>query len=110
MSDFYIFFNDNGDACFTLKSDVNDGNNNAHTYTYVSNGKYTRPTTYNDCQLVFDPSSGRITEISLPNYSTTVDENGNTVFDYSKIGSYTSMKVSAEKKTDEAAYQDAYNK
>lgn len=106
-SDFYIFFSD-GTANFVLKSDINDGNNNATTYSYVANGAYSKPTTYNDCQLTFDPANGRITELSLPNYATTVDENGNTVYDYSKIESYTTMTVSAKTVTDENAYNDAY--
>ncbi len=107
-SDFYIYFNDSSQACFALKSDVNDGNNNAKTYTYISNGKYSKPTTYNDCKLTFDPTSGRITELSIPNYATTTDEDGNKIYDYSKIESYTTMAVEAEKVTDEKAYQDAY--
>ncbi len=107
-SDFYIYFDDNGSANFVLKSDVNDGNNNATTYSYVANGAYSKPTTYNDCQLTFDPANGRITEISFPNYATTTDENGNTVYDYSKVESYTTMAVSAKTVTDDNAYNDAY--
>ena len=109
-SDFYIYFDDNGSANFVLKSDISDGNNNATTYAYNANGSYSKPTTYNDCQLVFDPSSGRITEISFPNYATTTDENGNTVYDYTKIESYTTMAVKANTVTDELAYQEAFAK
>lgn len=108
-SDFYVFFSD-GSANFVLKSDISDGNNNATTYAYTSNGSYSKPTTYNDCQLVFDPSSGRITEISFPNYATTTDENGNEVYDYTKIESYTTMAVKANTVTDEIAYQEAFAK
>lgn len=106
-SDFYLYFDDKGTANFVLKSDIADGNDNATTYAYTANGNYSRPTTYNDCQLTFDPATGRIVEISFPNYATTKDENGNTVYDYSKIESYTTMKVTANTVTDELAYDEA---
>lgn len=109
-SDFYVYFDDNGSANFVLKSDISDGNNNATTYAYNSNGSYSKPTTYKDCQLTFDPASGRITEISFPNYATTTDENGNTVYDYNTIESYTTMAVKANTVTDEIGYQEAFAK
>ena len=109
-SDFYVYFDDKGSANFVLKSDMNDGNDNATTYAYTANGQYSKPTTYNDCLLTFDPSSGRITEISFPNYATTVDENGNKVYDYTKIESYTTMALTANTVTDEVAYNEAFAK
>lgn len=109
-SDFYIYFDDDGKANFVLKSDVNDGNTNATTYSYLANGEYNKPTTYNDVQLTFDPTNGRITSIAIPNYATTTDENGNKVFDYTTVESYTTMEVKSQQKTDELAYQEAYSK
>ena len=97
--DFYMYYDDKDVAVFVLKSDVTDGNNNATTYSYVANGEYTKNTTYDDVQLTFDPTNGRITEIAIPTY----DGEGN-------VASWTSIPVSAETVTDEAAYEDAYNK
>ena len=105
---FYIYFDDNGTANFVLKSDVNDGNNNATTYKYVANGEFTKKVDYNDVKITFDPANGRITEIAIPNYGTTTDENGNEVTDYNNIESWTSIPVEAETVTDDAAYKDAY--
>ena len=96
---FYMYYDDKDVAVFVLKSDVTDGNNNATTYSYVANGEYTKNTTYDDVQLTFDPTNGRITEIAIPTY----DGEGN-------VASWTSIPVSAETVTDEAAYEDAYNK
>lgn len=97
--DFYIYYNDDNAAVFVLKSDVADGNNNATTYSYVANGEYTKNTTYDDVQLTFDPTNGRITEIAIPTYGPD-----------GTVASWTSIPVSAETVTDEAAYEDAYNK
>ncbi len=97
--DFYIFYDDKGSANFVLISDVEDGNNNATTYSYVANGEYTKNTTYDDVQLTFDPTNGRITEIAIPTYAAD-----------GTVSSWTSISVAAETVTDEAAYEDAYNK
>lgn len=97
VDDFYMYYNDNGGAVFVLINDVNDGNNNATTYNYTANGEFTKNQEYNDAKLTFDPTNGRITEIAIPNY----DEDGN-------VASWTSISVSAETVTDEAAYNDAY--
>lgn len=96
--DFYIYYDDKGAAVFVLISDVDDGNNNATTYSYVANGEYQKNTTYDDVQLTFDPTNGRITEIAIPTYA-----------DDGTISSWTSIPVSAETVTDDAAYEDAYN-
>lgn len=97
VDDFYMYYNDKGGAVFVLASDVNDGNNNAITYNYAANGEFTKNQEYNDAKLTFDPTNGRITEIAIPNY----DDAGN-------VTSWTSISVSAETVTDEAAYNDAY--
>ena len=97
VDDFYMYYNDNGGAVFVLISDVEDGNNNAVTYNYAANGEFTKNQSYDDAKLVFDPTNGRITEIAIPNY----DDDGN-------IASWTSISVTAETVTDEAAYNDAY--
>ncbi len=111
IDDFYIYFNSNGNASFVLKTDVDDGNNNATTYSYVVGGGATSENVqYENCRLTFDPSNGRITEIALPNYATTTDADGNQVYDYTKIESYSTMKVEAKTTTDELAYQDAMAK
>ena len=107
-SDFYIYFDDKGAANFVLKNDINDNNDNAITYAYKADGEITKPTEYNDVQLTFDPANGRITEISLPNYATITDAEGNVTYDPSKIESYTTMTVEAKQVTDELAYKDAY--
>ena len=99
VDDFYMYYNDNGGAVFVLISDVEDGNNNAVTYNYAANGEFTKNQSYDDAKLVFDPTNGRITEIAIPNY----DDDGN-------IASWTSISVTAETVTDEAAYNDAYAK
>ena len=97
VDDFYMYYNDNGGAVFVLISDVEDGNNNAVTYNYAANGEFTKNKSYDDAKLTFDPTNGRITEIAIPNY----DDDGN-------IASWTSISVTAETVTDEAAYNDAY--
>lgn len=97
VEDFYMYYNDNGGAVFVLISDVEDGNNNAVTYSYAANGEFTKNQEYKDAKLTFDPTNGRITEIAIPNY----DDNG-------EIASWTSISVKAETVTDEAAYNDAY--
>ena len=109
-SDFYIYFDDKGSANFVLKSDMTDGNDNATTYAYTANGSFSKPTTYDDCLLTFDPASGRITEVSFPNYAVVEDEAGNKVYDYTKIESYTTMAVKASTVTDEVAYDEAFAK
>ena len=97
--DFYMYYDDKGVAIFVLVSDIDDGNNNATTYSYVANGEYNKSTTYDDVQLTFDPTNGRITQVAIPNYA----EDGS-------IASWTSISVAAETVTDNEAYQDAYNK
>ena len=103
--DFFIFFNDKGETCFVMTTDIADGNDNAVTYNYIANGNYRQSTTYADCKLEFDPTSGRITSISLPNYAK--DASGQIT---STIESWTTMEVAATTITDDTAYEDAYNK
>lgn len=95
-NDFYMYF-DGNKVNFALKSDVDDGNDNAVTYTYVTGCIMKFPVTYDDCTIEFDSTTGRITEIGIPSY----DKNG-------EVTSRTSMKVQAKTVTDENAYQDAY--
>lgn len=40
--DFYMYYDNKNNAVFVLISDVDDGNNNATTYSYVANGEYTK--------------------------------------------------------------------
>ena len=95
-SDFYFYLDDDDNAHFVLKADVEDGNTNGISYAYLANGNYDKSHQYKDCKLTFDSSNGRITELSIPNY----DGGGNLV-------SYTSMKVEANSVTDELAYNEA---
>ena len=108
VEDFYIYFDDEGSAHFALKSDVDDGNNNAITYSYEANGQYTKNQSFNDVKLTFDPTNGRITQISIPTYETITNEDGTITTNYDKVTSYTTIDVSAETVTDDAAYKDAY--
>ena len=106
ISEFYMYFNDKGEACFVLKSDADDSNDNAVTYKYLANGDYVKRTTYDNCKLQFDPTSGRITSVSIPNYKTVTNDDGTTE---DVIASYTTMEVAATTISDDAAYEDAYN-
>jgi hypothetical protein len=94
IDDFYFYFNDKGVANFVLRSDVQDKNDTAITYSYIANGNYKKSIEYEDCTLEFDPSNGRITNLGIPN--------GN-------LG-WTSIDVEATTVTDDTAYQEAYNK
>jgi hypothetical protein len=94
--DFYFYLDDKGNAKFVLKTDIEDGNTNAISYSYLANGNYASTHTYEGCKLTFDPANGRITELSIPNY----DAGGNLL-------SYTAMKVTASSVTDELAYNEA---
>ncbi len=94
-----MYYDNKNNAVFVLISDVDDGNNNATTYSYVANGEYTKNTTYDDVQLTFDPTNGRITQIAIPTYAAD-----------GTVSSWTAISVSAETVTDDAAYEDAYNK
>lgn len=100
IDEFYMYFNDDDEACFALISDVDDNNDNTVTYTYIANGDYSKSTTYADSKLTFDPTSGRITSISIPN---GYDNAGN-------VTSYSTMEVAAASISDDMAYEDAYNK
>lgn len=98
--EFYIIIFEDADTepQFALISDVvGDNNNNAITYTYVANAKQNKKEVHEHCELKFDPSNGRITSISIPNY----DAEGNLI-------SKTEIEVEAKNITDEAAYKDAY--
>ena len=100
--DFYVFMTttDTGTKTlqFALKSDVDSPDGFAETFSYTPNGKYTTSTPTDKCQLEFD-SQGRITKIGIP----TIDETSGEVISYRYID------LTAEKVTDNAAYQDAYN-
>lgn len=90
---------------FVLTSDLtsNTTNVNGHSYVehynYMANGSYTSSEPKEDCQLTFD-TSGRITEIKFP---TAYNADGTPK-------SYKTVSLEASTTTDEAAYQDAYNK
>ena len=96
MDDFFLYIDDDNKVHFALKSDVNDNDGAANTYDFIPDGEFVRETEYNDCALIFDPSSGRITSIKIPNY----DANGEVI-------SYTEMNLKAVTETDEMSYQDA---
>ena len=98
VDDFYIYKDDDGALHFALKSDVDDKSGACVTYDFVANGEYTKNHDYDDCQLEFDPTSGRITSISYP---TTYGADG-------KPTAYSTVDLKAETKTDENAYNDAY--
>ena len=95
---FYLYFDENGNPNFVLREDIEDGNNNAVTYSYVSNGSIKKPTNYVDCALTFDPATGRITEVGIPIYDENTGE----------ITGYTYVALTASNETDEVAYDKAY--
>ena len=98
VDEFYIYKDDDGALHFALQSDVNDKSGACVTYDFVANGEYTKNHEYDDCQLEFDPTSGRITSISYPTaYGAD-----------SKPSAYSTVDLKAETKTDENAYNDAY--
>ena len=95
---FYIYFDkeNSNQVNFVLQSDINDRNDNAVTYAFITGATINVPYTYDDCKLDFD-TSGRISSLSIPNYNEA-----------GEIVSYTAMKVEAKTVTDDAAYKDAY--
>ncbi len=101
--DFYVFIStsDTGvqSVQFALKTDVDSPDGFTETFAYNPNGKYTTSTQTDGCKLQFD-TQGRITQISIPSYDEATGD---------LIG-YRDIALTAEKVTDEAAYQDAYNK
>ena len=101
MDDFYVYVvtTETGvqDLRFTLKSDVNSPDGWAKAYKFNANGKYTESEELTQCKLLFD-ASGRAIKLSIPSY----DSEGNIV-------AYQEFDLIAEKVTDDAAYQDAYN-
>ncbi len=103
VDDFYVYFDDNHNIHFALKSEVEratvGSNNTCTTYDYIANGQFTKNVSYDKSKLTFDPASGRITSIDIP---STYDENGEPL-------SYTTIDVSAKEVTDTALYEDAYN-
>ena len=94
--DFLIYLDDSGTVHFALASDVGDGS--AVTYNFIANGEYTKNTLYENCNLTFDPATGRITAMDIP---ATTDDKGNPL-------TFTTISVSAATVTDDNAYQDAY--
>ena len=94
---FYIYFDNDYTPHFALRSDV-ETDNSAVTYNFIANGEYTKNTPYENCNLTFDPATGRITAMDIP---ATKDAEGNPL-------TYTTIAVSATTVTDENAYQDAY--
>ncbi len=101
--DFYVFFTTSETGTktlqFALKSDVDSPDGFAETFSYTPNGKYTTSNPTDKCQLEFD-SQGRITKVGIPTVDATTGE----------VISYRYIDLTAEKVTDNAAYQDAYNK
>ena len=98
--DFYIYFNDDNQACFVLIDEVerrsSDQTGQVSVYNYISNGQYTSNVQHTDCTLTFDPSSGRIMSIDIPKR----DQNGNII-------GYSKMNLSANTVTDTLAYDEA---
>ena len=75
-----------------------NGNKYITPHDYVQNGTYTETQRTSGCLMTFD-SSGRITKIQIPtDYSSGVPTN------------YSTATLEAVKETDDAAYQDAYEK
>ena len=72
-------------------------NNLTETYSFISNGQFTKSEEMDQCKLEFD-SQGMIIRIGIPN-----NDQGGT-----NLG-YTFIDLTAQKTTDNAAYQDAYN-
>ncbi|MCQ2754009.1 MAG: hypothetical protein MJ231_03060 [bacterium] len=93
---FLIYLDDGGKAHFILKDDATKDKNQAHRYDYNPTGEYIKKEKKKDCQIEFDPSTGRITNIKVPNR----DAEGN-------ISSYTSISVEASEVTDTVAYDKA---
>jgi len=102
--DFYVYFtySESGRAepHFAFKNDVTSPDQMTAVYDYTATGSYTKTAVYDDCELTFD-SSGRITAINIPYYDKTDPE---------IITGYNTIALTATKKTDEAAYKDAYAK
>ena len=94
--DFYVYFDKDGNANFVLKSDLEDGNDNAVSWSYIANGEIEERKEYSNCLLTFDPATGRITELSFP-----VDPNNLSL-------GYSNISLNAVTETDELAYQQAY--
>lgn len=68
------------------------------TYDYLANGRFDAVENKKDCLLEFDVQ-GRITSVKVPTYN-----------DDGTIATYKTISLSAEKQTDEEAYEEAYNK
>ena len=81
----------------SIGGDVN-GNKYITPLDYVQNGTYTETQRTSGCLMTFD-SSGRITKIQIP-----TEYNGGVPTNYS------TATLEAVKETDDAAYQDAYEK
>ena len=100
---FYVFFktSDTGinEVYFALKQDVDSPDGFAQTLSYKPNGTFTKSEEKDQCKLEFD-SSGRITKISIPEYDSGTGA----------VVSWRDIELKATKVTDNAAYQDAYNK
>ena len=96
----YITTNDKGvkTVKFALANDVKSDDGFTSTYTYIPNGSYTQSEEKDGCELEFD-SQGMITRIGMPNIDDASGE----------LLGYTYINLTAEKTTDNAAYQDAYN-
>ena len=100
--DFYIYFNDDGKACFVLKNEVHTqadktgGQGQVSVYNYISNGQFVNSRQETDCKLTFDPSSGRIISIDVPNR-----DNDNNILGYTRVN------LSAKTVTDTLAYDQA---
>ena len=100
--DFMVFFtkNENGttEIKFALSTDVHSQDGFTDTYSFIPNGQFTESKETDGCVLEFD-SQGMIIKIGIPNYDTKTNE----------LLGYTYIDLTAEKTTDNAAYQDAYN-
>ena len=102
--DFYVFRTTNPDTGveelrFALITDVESTDNYTAISKYSENGKFTKSEEKKDCMLQFD-TQGRITKISIP---SSFDKDNNAV-------AWRELDLVAETITDNAAYQDAYNK
>ena len=100
--DFMVYFERNDAGITTVKfaliEDVNSQDGFTETYSFISNGQFTQAKEVDQCTLEFD-SQGMIVRIGMPHFDTVSNE----------LLGYTYIDLTAEKTTDNAAYQDAYN-
>lgn len=108
-NEFYVYVDSSSAARrsyqFMFATDVQgvSENNNAayvQSYRYISNGLHEETFEFTDCKLEFD-TSGRITSIWIPSYSDDTSH---------QIIGHTQYPMNSTTVTDNAAYEDAFNK